>query len=180
SLGTGTAGSSIKGSDSNGKYILIPEIIMTRWSGAQIWRHYNNFINNYNEDNGAYGFIGKFTSWIANSIDSTNEEFPQITNPAGLARTDFDPGTWKKFRPGDRLFTIDWGNFLAPAKLPDGKKISFGDRANAFGEGIKTAFDVLGLIKIKPDSTMSVYSTWTYSKDGSFRKLDTTTYIKNG
>ncbi|KAA2220667.1 hypothetical protein [Chryseobacterium sediminis] len=46
------------------------------------------------------------------------EEFPQITNTGGLARTDFDPSTHDKLRPGDKVSTVDWGSFVVPSTLP--------------------------------------------------------------
>ncbi|WP_126651481.1 hypothetical protein [Chryseobacterium aureum] len=46
------------------------------------------------------------------------EEFPQITNTGGLARTDFDATTHEKLSPGDKFSTLDWGNFVVPSTFP--------------------------------------------------------------
>ncbi|WP_054512387.1 DUF6443 domain-containing protein [Chryseobacterium sp. ERMR1:04] len=63
------------------------------------------------------------TSALGSIIGTTNEEFPQITNTGGLARTDFDASTHNKLRPGDKTFTLDWGSFVAPSTFPaDGSK----------------------------------------------------------
>ncbi|KAA2220774.1 RHS repeat-associated core domain-containing protein [Chryseobacterium sediminis] len=62
--------------------------------------------------------FSKIESAVSGLIGSTNEEFPQITNTGGLARTDFDASTWDKFRPGDKLFTLDAGSFIFPSTLP--------------------------------------------------------------
>lgn len=66
--------------------------------------------------------IAGTTSAIAGFFGTTNEEFPQITNPSGLARTDFDASTHDKLRPGDKTFTLDWGSFVAPSTFPNAGK----------------------------------------------------------
>nr|WP_294279250.1 RHS repeat-associated core domain-containing protein [uncultured Chryseobacterium sp.] len=134
-------------------YFNIPTVYLTGKSsgwGNQIQSHFNSFINKWNKPGGVYGAIQRLTSYLANQIDDTNEEFPQITDPGGLARTDFDASTWDKFRPGDKTFILDKGSFIQPASLPGGN--GFGDTDNAFAEGVKNLLDLAGLFGNKSDS----------------------------
>ncbi|MBD3903567.1 RHS repeat-associated core domain-containing protein [Chryseobacterium sp. Ch-15] len=84
------------------------------------------------DSNGSAGMLG-LSNWFRDAISgaessiaglfgTTNEEFPQITNPSGLARTDFDASTHDKLRPGDKTFTLDWGSFVAPSTFPNAGK----------------------------------------------------------
>jgi RHS repeat-associated protein len=50
---------------------------------------------------------GTWTTW-------THEEFPQLTDPGGMARNDFDAGSWDKKFADDKLFTLDIGNIPIP------------------------------------------------------------------
>ncbi|UKB85383.1 hypothetical protein LF887_07090 [Chryseobacterium sp. MEBOG06] len=112
-----------------------------------------------------------------------SQEFPQITNTGGLARTDFDASTWDKFRPGDKLFTLDAGSFIFPSTFPaDGSKgvPTWAGRVYAGVWGVDRIRELSDLfVGKKSDSTLSVYNTWTYDKNGSFKSLDTAKYIKN-
>ncbi|WP_100076899.1 hypothetical protein [Chryseobacterium camelliae] len=151
-------------------YFNIPTVYLTGKSsgwGNQIQSHFNSFINKWNKPGGVYGAIQGLTSYLANSIDgfigTTNEEFPQITDPGGLARTDFDASTWDKFRPGDKTFILDKGSFIQPASLPGGN--GFGDRDNAFAEGVKNLLDVIGLFNKKEIDTV-YFRNYTFDKDG--------------
>lgn len=145
------------------------------------------------DSNGSTGMLG-LSNWFRNAISSaessitsffgtTNEEFPQITNTGGLARTDFDPSTHDKLRPGDKTFTLDWGSFVAPSTFPapgkDGN-ITWAGRIYAGSWVADRLADVKSTLSgNKSDSTYSVYNTWTYDKNGSFKSLDTAKYIKN-
>ncbi|HCA08374.1 MAG TPA: hypothetical protein DEO71_14465 [Chryseobacterium sp.] len=130
-----------------------------------------------------YGAIQQLSSYLASLIETTNEEFPQITNTGGMARTDFDASTHDKLRPGDRTFTLDWGSFVVPSTFPAPGKNGNITWAGRFYAGSWVA-DRLADIKNtllgkQSDSTYSVYNTWTYDKNGSFKSLDTAKYIKN-
>jgi len=48
----------------------------------------------------------------------TAEEFPQIINNGGLARTDFDASTHDKKYADDKTFNLDWGSFVVPSTFP--------------------------------------------------------------
>ncbi len=140
----------------DGIYTLPPLMLTGKSSGwgNQIQSYFNSYIDKWNKPGGVYGAIQGLTSYLASSIDgfigTTNEEFPQITDPGGLARTDFDASTWDKFRPGDKTFILDKGSFIQPASLPGGN--GFGDTDNAFAEGVKNLLDLAGLFGNKSDS----------------------------
>jgi len=75
------------------------------------------------DSNGSTGMLG-LSNWFRDVISditpnfNSKEEFPQITNPSGMARTDFDASTHDKLRPGDKTFTLDWGSFVVPSTFP--------------------------------------------------------------
>lgn len=82
-------------------------------------------------------------SWFSIFYFSTNEEFPHPTNVGGLARTDFDPRTWDKFRHGDKTFILDQGSFMQPSALPDlPGSLRFFNRPISFLDGLKNLGDV--------------------------------------
>lgn len=64
-------------------------------------------------------FSGTWTTW-------THEDFPQITNNVGLARTDFDGSNWSKLKDGNKLFNLDMGSFVQPGNLPGGNSCENG------------------------------------------------------
>ncbi|UKB86360.1 hypothetical protein LF887_04285 [Chryseobacterium sp. MEBOG06] len=110
-----------------------------------------------------------------------SQEFPQITNTGGLARTDFDASTWDKFRPGDKLFTLDAGSFIFPSTFPaDGSKgvPTWAGRVYAGVWGVdrirelsdlfvgKKSDNSLNSMSVKVTSLDSIKSTgFTYQKD---------------
>ena len=110
---------------------------------------------------------GKWTTW-------THEDFPQITNTGGLARTDFDASTWDKFRPGDKVTNLDWGSFVAPSTFPaDGSKkmATWAGRiyAAVWGGDRMREFSDLFRSQKGSDTVYSSYPTWTIDQKGSFK-----------
>lgn len=111
--------------------------------------------------------FSKIESAISGLIGSTNEEFPQITNTGGLARTDFDATTHDKLRPGDKVFTLDWGSFVAPSTLPANGFINrnaptWGGRFYASilgGDRIRELSDLFGK---KKDDSININATLFY------------------
>ncbi|WP_431306812.1 RHS repeat-associated core domain-containing protein [Chryseobacterium indicum] len=136
-------------------------------------------------EGGSYGAITGLSSYLANMIGSTHEEFPIITNPNGIARTDFDASTHDKLRRGDKTFILDWGNFVVPSTFPaNGSKggPTWAGRVYAGTWVLDRIADLKNTLSggdRKNDSTLSVYNTWTLDKNGSFKTLDTAKYIKN-
>ncbi|MDQ0593719.1 RHS repeat-associated protein [Chryseobacterium ginsenosidimutans] len=134
-------------------------------------------------EGGSYGAIKGFSSYLASLIGSTNEEFPIITNPNGMARTDFDASTHDKLRKGDKTFILDWGSFVVPSTFSaPGKNgnITWAGRFYAASWVADRMADAKNILSgTKSDSTLSVYNTWTLDKNGSFKSLDTAKFIKN-
>ncbi|SHK53967.1 DUF6443 domain-containing protein [Chryseobacterium polytrichastri] len=144
----------------------------TNADGAQ-YGQYNMMKFATSSDNwwqdGTYDAIGKFTSYIASLIGSTNEEFPQITNTGGLARTDFDASTWKKFRPGDKLFTLDAGSFVFPSTFPaDGSKriATWAGRLYAVAWSVDRLADVKNILSGGKVIDTAYFRGYTFDKNG--------------
>lgn len=137
--------------------------------------------NNSSQDQiaNALAVMGQFFG--GNSASTwTQEEFPQITNNGGSARNDFDASSWNKKFADDKLFNLDMGSFVQPGKLPD--RNSFGERFNAFSEGIKNLFDVGGSFKSSQGGlnsmTVKVTSLDSVRQTGFTREKDTTIFIE--
>jgi RHS repeat-associated protein len=121
--------------------------------------------------------FSKVESAILGLIGSTNEEFPQITNTGGLARTDFDANTWDKFRPGDKTFTLDAGSFIFPSTFPangfkNRKAPTWAGRLYAAVWGGDRFREFSDLFRHKKVSDTVYYPDYTYDKTG----LKDTTY----
>jgi RHS repeat-associated protein len=121
--------------------------------------------------------FSKVESAISGLIGSTNEEFPQITNTGGLARTDFDASTWDKFRPGDKTFTLDAGSFIFPGTFPangfkNRKAPTWAGRLYAAVWGGDRFREFSDLFRHKKVSDTVYYPDYTYDKTG----LKDTTY----
>ncbi|UKB86372.1 hypothetical protein LF887_07100 [Chryseobacterium sp. MEBOG06] len=94
-----------------------------------------------------------------------SQEFPQITNTGGLARTDFDASTWDKFRPGDKLFTLDAGSFIFPSTFPaDGSKgvLTWAGRVYAGVWGGDRFRELSDLFRKKKDDSIDINATLFY------------------
>jgi RHS repeat-associated protein len=150
--------------------IVIPIIYLTggssKW-GTQIFSKFNEYMNNMNKEGGVYGMIRETSSYLANLISTTNEEFPIITNPGGMARTDFDASTHDKLRPGDRTFILDWGTFVAPGTFPaPGKSgnITWAGRFNAFSWAVDRMADIYNANKKKKEVDTVYFRDFTFVK----------------
>ena len=142
--------------------------------------------------NGSTGMLG-LSNWFRDALAAITpsfgnpEEFPIITNTNGIARTDFDASTHDKLRPGDKTFTLDWGSFVAPSTLPangfkNREAPTWAGRVYAGSWAVNGLVDAYSAVfggKKDSDSTLSVYTTWTRNRDGTFKKLDTAKYIKD-
>ncbi|WP_126651483.1 RHS repeat-associated core domain-containing protein [Chryseobacterium aureum] len=102
--------------------------------------------------------FSKIESAISGLIGSTNEEFPQITNTGGLARTDFDATTHDKLRPGDKTFILDAGSFVFPSTFP--VEGSAGGRGYALSWVTDRMADIFNLNKGSGTDTLFMKATF--------------------
>ncbi|WP_419870501.1 RHS repeat-associated core domain-containing protein [Chryseobacterium sp. CT-SW4] len=137
--------------------------------------------------NGSAGLLG-LSNWFRDAIAAITpsfnnpEEFPQITNPGGLARTDFDASTWEKFRPRDKTFLLDTGGFVVPGNLPGGK--GPGDLAQAWAESFKNMLDAVSSLPKAENNGLKSMNVKVTSLDsvnytGLTREKDTTIFYGN-
>jgi len=135
------------------------------------------------DSNGSSGMLG-LSNWFRDAISgaessiaglfgTTNETFQVFTGGVN----DPDPSTASKARRGDRLENNNMFEYILNSRSIKALNVAPDDfQALIDGNGIAGLWaDYRG----KSDSTLSVYNTWTYDKNGSFKFLDTAKYIKN-
>src|SRR5690606_5333694 len=109
---------------------------------------FNSNLRHNNVGNLDTGHSRSFMQWLA-SWGSNNESFPMFITD-GPGRTDPDPGTRDKLKPGDKIFIVE--NFLAPSTFPSGG--TWGKRFSGFAESIKNMLEFTG-----SKSTMKSHDT---------------------
>ncbi|MDH6252586.1 hypothetical protein M2347_002313 [Chryseobacterium sp. H1D6B] len=161
-------------------YINIPEIILKGSSsgwGSQIQNNFNSYMYNRNGDNGVYGAIGKFTSYIANSIRSTNETFYSFLG----GKNDPDPYTLDKLRGRDKIeandmFEIIFMFYGRNTKLSGGST-GFQEALVQFGLDVEGIGNPVGVLSgSNPAKSADTADIWTTQGYGLNRNKDGTPY----
>ncbi|MDP9960048.1 RHS repeat domain-containing protein, partial [Chryseobacterium lathyri] len=149
--------------DGNGDYGIV-----RLNEGGSIDKMENNLLNN------GIAALNSINGMVENIV---YEDFLSIRTD-GPGRNDPDPGSWDKYKIGDKITPLNFDNFMKPSELPGE---SLAERFGALADGLDMLVDVAGMFggESKNDSTYSVYNTWTIDKKGSFKTLDTAKYIKN-
>jgi hypothetical protein len=160
-------------------YINIPEVVLSGNSsgwGSQMQNHFNSFMKGRNGDYGLYGAIGRFSSYLASLIGSTNETFYSFSG----GTNDPDKETLNKLRPHDNVEANDMFQtifmFYGRNTKLSGGTTGFQEALVQFGLDSEVVLDLNKSFFNKNDTIY--FSDYTFDKNGIKDTIYKTTLIK--